>query len=179
MILSLDHTRTPVVADDAWTAPTAVVVGAVTIGAESSIWYNAVVRADDETVTIGRRTNVQDGCAVHADPGSPATIGDGVSIGHNATIHGCTVGDNVLVGMGAVIMNDAVIGEESLVAAGAVVLERTVVPPRSLVAGVPAKVRRPLTDEEVDTIRANASNYATRRDVHANAEPQELSFRHE
>ncbi|WP_342659789.1 Protein YrdA [Rhodococcus ruber] len=169
MILSLDDARTPSIAADAWIAPTAVVVGAVTVGADSGIWYNAVLRADAETVTIGQRTNVQDGCAVHADPGSPAVIGDDVSIGHNATIHGCTVGDNVLVGMGAVIMNDAVVGEGSLVAAGALVLEGTVVPPRSLVAGVPAKVRRPLTGEEIDHIRTNAAHYVARREVHANA----------
>ena len=172
MILNLDDARTPAIAPDAWIAPTAVVVGAVTIGSESGIWYNAVIRADDETVTIGSGTNVQDGCAIHADPGSPATIGDGVSIGHNATVHGCTISDNVLIGMGAVIMNDAEIGEDSLVAAGALVPERTVVPPRSLVAGVPAKVRRPLTDEEVDNIRANAANYMTRRTTHANAKSQ-------
>lgn len=172
MILSLDDTRTPEIAADAWIAPTAVVVGAVTIGADSGIWYNAVIRADSEAVTIGQRTNIQDGCAVHADPGSPAIIGDGVSIGHNATIHGCIVGDNVLVGMGAVIMNDAEVGEDSLVAAGALVLERTVIPPRSLVAGVPAKVRRPLTEEEIDNIRANATNYVTRRTVHAGATPR-------
>ncbi|GAA4391213.1 gamma carbonic anhydrase family protein [Tsukamurella soli] len=172
MIVSLDDARQPTIAQDAWIAPTAVVVGAVTIGAESGIWYNTVIRADDETVVIGPRTNVQDGCVIHADPGSPATIGVGVSIGHNATVHGCTIGDNVLVGMGAVIMNDAEIGADSLVAAGALVTERTSIPPRSLVAGVPAEVRRRLTGEEIDRIRANAANYMTRRTPHANAMTQ-------
>lgn len=171
MILRLDDAQTPTIASDAWIASTAVVVGAVTIGSESGIWYNTVLRADSEAVSIGQRTNVQDGCVVHSDPGSPAVIGDGVSIGHNATIHGCTIGDNVLVGMGAVIMNGAVVGEDSLVAAGALVLERTIVPPRSLVAGVPAKVRRALTSEEIQHNRANAAGYAVRREIHANASP--------
>ena len=171
MILRLDEAHTPTIASDAWIAATAVVVGDVTIGSESGIWYNAVLRADSEAVSIGQRTNVQDGCAVHSDPGSPAVIGDGVSIGHNATIHGCTIGDNVLVGMGAVIMNGALVGEDSLVAAGALVLERTIIPPRSLVAGVPAKVRRTLTSEEIERNRANATGYTLRREIHSNARP--------
>ncbi|TDD87042.1 gamma carbonic anhydrase family protein [Saccharopolyspora karakumensis] len=172
MIIALDDARTPTIAPEAWIASSAVVVGAVTVGTESGVWYNAVVRADDEAVIIGPRTNVQDGSVIHADPGSPATIGGGVSIGHNATIHGCTIGDNVLIGMGATVMNNAEVGEDSLVAAGALVPERTVIPPRSLVAGVPAKIRRTLTDDEVDGIRANAAHYVTKRSEHAVANPE-------
>jgi carbonic anhydrase/acetyltransferase-like protein (isoleucine patch superfamily) len=168
MILSLDSAA-PTVADDSWIAPTATVIGQATIGSETGIWYNAVIRADDAPISIGDGTNIQDGCVVHADPGSPTVIGSGVSVGHNAVLHGCTVADNVLVGMGAVIMNGAHVGADSLVAAGALVTEKMVVPPRSLIAGAPAKIRRELTDTEVENIRANAANYRAARMRHAAA----------
>ena len=144
----------------AWIAPNATVVGDVTIGAESSIWYGAVVRADSALIQIGNRTNVQDNCVLHADPGFPLTIGNNTTVGHAAICHGATIGDRVLVGMGAVVMNGATIGDESLIAAGAVVLEGTVIPPRSLVAGVPAKVVRPVSDAEAASLVENAQNYA-------------------
>lgn len=166
MILALDS-AVPSIGEHSWIAPSAMVIGAATIGSEVGIWYNAVIRADTTSISIGDRTNIQDGCVVHADHGSPATIGSGVSVGHNATLHGCTIGDNVLVGMGATIMNDADIGRDSLVAAGALITENMVVPPRSLVAGVPAKVRRELSAAEVDRIRANADGYLTARRTHA------------
>ncbi|MFC9357505.1 gamma carbonic anhydrase family protein [Rhodococcus sp. NPDC057014] len=166
MILAIDS-AIPEIGEKTWIAPSAVVIGAATIGCEVGIWYNAVIRADTTSITIGDRTNIQDGCVVHADPGSPAHIGSGVSVGHNATLHGCTVGDNVLIGMGATVLNGAQIGPDSLVAAGALVPERMAVPPRSLVAGVPAKVRRELTDAEVDHIRSNAEGYLTARQTHA------------
>ncbi len=118
----------PRVDASAWIAPTATVVGDVVVGAESSVWYSAVIRADMEAIRIGARTNVQDGCALHADPGFPLGVGDGVSIGHNAVLHGCTVEDGVLIGMGPVVLHGAVIGRGSLVAAGATVLARTHVP---------------------------------------------------
>lgn len=149
----------PQVDADAWVADDATLVGAVTVGPEASVWYAAVVRADCAPIAIGPRSNVQDGCVLHADPGTPLTLGAGVTVGHRAVLHGCTVGDDTLVGMGAVVMNGAVIGAGSLVAAGAVVMEGTEVPPGSLVAGVPAKVRRPLTEEEQEGLRGNARTY--------------------
>ena len=159
----------PTVPDDAWVAPGAVLAGAVTLGPQTSVWYAAVLRADTETISIGARTNIQDGTVVHADPGHPAQVGDGVTVGHRAVVHGCTVGDDVLVGMGAVIMNGARIGSGSLIAAGAVVLEGTEIPPGSLVAGVPAKVRRPLTDEERSRIGSAAKRYCELARTHAEA----------
>lgn len=161
--------RKPEVDDNAWVAPNATVVGAVRIGAGASIWYGAVLRADNEPITIGERSNVQDNCSFHVDVGAPVTLGAGVSVGHNAVIHGATVQDNVLIGMGAIIMNRVVVGTESLVAAGALLTEGTVIPPRSLVAGVPGKVRRELTDEEVGKIYRNAQIYEEHRDLHSGA----------
>ncbi|MFS0714962.1 gamma carbonic anhydrase family protein [Microbacterium sp. 2P01SA-2] len=134
-------------------------VGDVVIGELSSVWYNAVIRADRSGIVIGDRSNVQDGVVIHVDATSPARIGDDVSIGHNAVVHGCTVEDGCLIGMNSTILSGAVIGAGSLVAGGAVVLEGTVVPPGSLVAGVPAKVRRALTADERDGLRRNAATY--------------------
>ena len=164
MITTFDGT-TPTVEDGAWIADNATVLGDAEIGAGSGVWFGAVVRADTESIRIGRDTNIQDNCVLHADPGAPLTIGDRVSIGHVAVLHGCTVESDVLIGMGAVLMNHARIGSGSLVAAGAVVVEGTLVPPGSLVAGVPGKVRRELTDDELEHVRTNARQYAdlTRR----------------
>lgn len=151
--------RSPDVHPDAWIAPGAVLAGEVRIGAESGVWYTCVVRADLAPVTVGARTNLQDGTVVHADPGFPATIGDGVTVGHRAVVHGCTVEDDVLVGMGAVLMNGVHVGSGSLIAAGAVLTQGTRVPPGSLVAGVPGKVRRELTEQERDSIPVSAAAY--------------------
>jgi len=140
--------RTPAVAGTAWVAPTATVIGAVTIGERSGVFYSAVVRGDTSTITIGEGSNVQDGAVVHADPGFACSIGSGVSVGHAAVVHGCTVEDDGLIGMGAVVLNGAVVGTGSMVAAGAVVLEGARIPPGSLVAGVPGKVRRELSEHE-------------------------------
>lgn len=148
----------------AWVAPGATLVGDVRLEAQASVWFGAVLRGDGDRIRIGPRSNIQDGCVGHTDPGYPLTVGAGVSVGHRAVLHGCTVEDDVLVGMGAVVMNGARIGAGSLVAAGAVVTEGTTIPPRSLVAGVPAKVRRELSDEEVDAVRHNADNYVARLD---------------
>ena len=158
--------RSPHVSDKAWVAPGAVLAGDVTLGDRSSVWYTAVVRADMESISVGERSNVQDGCVLHADPGLPLTIGSGVSIGHRAVLHGCTIGDDVLVGMGAVVLNGARIGAGSIVAAGAVVLEGAEVPPGSLVAGLPAKIRRELTEDEQATIALNAEAYCGLADTH-------------
>ncbi|MBP2368951.1 gamma carbonic anhydrase family protein [Pseudonocardia parietis] len=161
--------RFPDVHPDAWVAPGAVVAGAVSIGAESGVWYTCVVRADLAPITIGARTNVQDGTVIHADPGFPATIGDGVTIGHRAVLHGCTVEDDVLIGMGAVIMNGVHVGTGSLIAAGAVLTQGTQVPPGSLVAGLPGKVRRELSDDERNSIPLNAAGYVHLLGLHRDA----------
>jgi carbonic anhydrase/acetyltransferase-like protein (isoleucine patch superfamily) len=152
----------PKIDPEAFVAPTAVVVGAVTLEAEASIWYGAIARADEEVIVIGPGTNVQDGCTLHSDPGFPLLIGRGVTIGHRVVLHGARVDDDVLLGMGCIVMNGAHIGTGSLVAAGAVVPPNTTVPPRSVVAGVPAKVVRKATDEDLDHIRSNAASYTTR-----------------
>jgi carbonic anhydrase/acetyltransferase-like protein (isoleucine patch superfamily) len=152
----------PKIDDDAFVAPTAVVVGAVTMGARASIWYGAVARADHETIEIGADSNVQDGCTLHSDPGFPLVLGRGVTVGHNVVLHGARVDDDVLVGMGSVVMNGAHIGSGSIVAAGAVVTPGTEVPPNSVVAGVPAKVVRPATEDDLEHIRGNAASYSER-----------------
>lgn len=151
--------NTPAVHASAFVAPTASIIGNATLAEDSSAFYGVSVRADTAAISVGAGSNLQDNVVLHADPGFPCTVGERVSVGHAAVVHGCTVEDDCLVGMGATILNGAVIGAGSLVAAGAVVLEGTVVPPRSLVAGVPGKVRRELTDEEYDGVRANASRY--------------------
>ncbi|NLE72706.1 MAG: gamma carbonic anhydrase family protein [Actinomycetales bacterium] len=155
-----DHV--PDVHPDAWLAPTATLIGKVRVAADASIWFGAVLRGDIDEIVVGPRSNVQDNVVMHTEHGSPAVLGADVSVGHGAVVHGCTVEDGCLIGMNASVLTGAVVGRESLVAAGAVVLEGTVVPPRSLVAGVPAKVRRPLTDDEVAAIRGNAERYVPR-----------------
>jgi carbonic anhydrase/acetyltransferase-like protein (isoleucine patch superfamily) len=157
----------PQVDPTAFVADDATLVGRTEVGPEASIWYAAVVRADGDRITVGPGSNVQDGCVLHADPGLPLTIGRGVTVGHRVVLHGCTVEDDTLVGMGAVVLNGARIGSGCLVAAGTVVLEGTDVPPGSLVAGVPGKVRRPVTDEERASIRANADGYRRRAQQYA------------
>jgi carbonic anhydrase/acetyltransferase-like protein (isoleucine patch superfamily) len=152
----------PKIDSEAFVAPTAVVVGAVTMGARASIWYSAVARADFETIEIGADSNVQDGCTLHSDSGFPLVIGRGVTVGHRVVLHGARVDDDVLVGMGSVVMNGAHIGAGSIVAAGAVVTPGTVVPPSSVVAGVPAKVVRQATDDDLAHIKANAASYYDR-----------------
>ncbi len=140
----------------------ATLIGDVTIGAGSCALFGAVIRADNNSITIGESTNLQDNVVVHVDEDAPVVIGSGVSIGHGAVVHGCTIGDDCLIGMNATVLNHAEIGAGSLVAAGAVVLEGTIVPPGSLVAGVPAKVRRELTDDERAGMRRNAEHYVAR-----------------
>ncbi|KRC66187.1 anhydrase [Aeromicrobium sp. Root236] len=165
MLIALGD-QAPRVADTAWVAPNATLAGSVVIEDGASIWYGAVLRADNEPITIGARSNVQDNCAFHVDKGRPVRLGEGVSVGHGAVIHGATIGDHVLVGMGAIIMNGAVVGDESLIAAGALISEGVEIPPRSLVAGVPGKVRRELTDDEVAKLHHNAEIYEEHRELH-------------
>lgn len=149
----------PAVDEHAWLAPNATVVGQVRIHARASVFYGAVLRADMAEIVLGRGSNLQDNVVVHTDYGFPTLIGTGVSVGHAAVVHGCTVEDDCLIGMNATVLNGAVVGAGSLVAGGAVVLEGTKIPPRSLVAGVPAKVRRSLTDEEFAKVVQNAETY--------------------
>ncbi|MET1086315.1 MAG: gamma carbonic anhydrase family protein [Arthrobacter sp.] len=158
--------NTPVVHESAFVAPTAVIIGNATLAEDASAFYGVSVRADTAAITVGAGSNLQDNVVLHADPGFPCTVGKRVSVGHAAVVHGCTVEDDCLIGMGATVLNGAVIGAGSLVAAGAVVLEGTLVPPRSLVAGVPGKVRRELTDEEYDGVRSNAARYVELAKAH-------------
>ncbi|MGW2704829.1 gamma carbonic anhydrase family protein [Streptomyces sp. NPDC001340] len=162
--------KEPQVDPGAFVAPTASVIGDVTLRAGASVWYGAVVRGDVETITVRADANVQDNVTLHADPGFPVSVGERVSIGHNAVVHGATVEDDCLIGMGATVLNGAVIGAGSLVAAQALVPQGMVVPPGSLVAGVPAKVRRELSEEERQGVTLNGTMYAelakAHRDVH-------------
>ena len=139
--------------------PGAVVVGDVTVGEEYSIWYNAVVRGDEAPIVIGEGSNVQDNAVLPVETGHPLTIGKDVTVGHGAILHSCTVGDNTLIGMGAIVLDDAVIGKNCIVAAGALVTGRTVIPDGSMVMGSPAKVKRELTADEIAHIAENAKIY--------------------
>jgi carbonic anhydrase/acetyltransferase-like protein (isoleucine patch superfamily) len=150
----------PRVHPTAYVDVSAQVIGDVEIGEASSVWMNVVIRGDVHRIRIGRRSNVQDGTVVHVMRGTHATtIGDDVTIGHGAIVHGCTLHDRVLVGMGAILLNGVVVGEDSIVAAGTLLPEGTQVPPRSLAMGSPGKVRRALTDDDVATIRDYAERY--------------------
>ena len=147
MIVEPYQGKRPLLAPDVFVARGAVVIGDVTVGGGSSIWYNTVIRGDVGRVTIGKNTNIQDLCLLHMTTDvSDLTIGDEVTVGHRVVLHGCTIEDRCLIGMGAVILDNAVIGAGSVVASGAVVTEETVIPPNSLVAGMPAKVKKTLTE---------------------------------
>lgn len=161
--------KAPEIGAGAFTAPTSVVLGEVSLGPGASVWYHTVLRADCGPISIGADSNVQDNCTVHVDPGFPVTLGERVSVGHNAVLHGCTVEDDVLIGMGATVLNGARIGAGSLVAAQALVPQGMDVPPGSLVAGVPAKVKRELTAEERETVKLNAAMYLELARVHREA----------
>ncbi|RMH35359.1 MAG: gamma carbonic anhydrase family protein [Nitrospirae bacterium] len=150
----------PTIAPSAFVDDTAIVIGDVVIGADSSVWFQTVIRGDVHFIRIGHRTNIQDLCLLHVTHGThPLMIGDDVTIGHHVVLHGCTIKDRVLVGMGAVIMDGAVIEEDCVVGAGALVTARTHVPPKSLLLGSPARVKRTVTDEELAWIRESATHY--------------------
>lgn len=157
---------TPRVDPTAWVAPNATIIGDATIDAHASIFYGAVIRADRDHIRVGAGSNIQDNAVLHTDSGLPLTIGSRVSVGHGAIVHGCTIGDDCLIGMGATIMNGAVIGAGSLIAAGALVLEYTSVPPGSLVMGSPAKALRSLTPDEQVGLIENARHYAELSQAH-------------
>jgi carbonic anhydrase/acetyltransferase-like protein (isoleucine patch superfamily) len=150
-------------------APGSVIVGDVQIGSDSSVWYNVVIRADVSPIRIGSRTNIQDGSILHADPGYPCVIGDDVTVGHRAIVHGAKVGNGALIGMGAVLLNGVQVGEEAIVAAGAVVTEGTVIAPGTLYAGIPAKEKRQLDEEARKMGRVGADGYVRNAQRHKSA----------
>ena len=150
----------PTLAEGAWAAPSADLIGDVRVAARASIWFGAVIRADNTPILIGEDSNIQDGAVGHSDPGAPLTIGARVTIGHQAIVHGCTISDDCLIGMGARILNGAILGPECLVGAGALITEGKQFEGGSLIVGVPARVVRPLTGEEKAAIRVSAAHYA-------------------
>lgn len=150
---------TPEVGANVWIAPTAVVVGKVVLEEAANIWFGAVLRGDNEVIWVGAGSNVQDNCVLHTDMGHPLLIGPNCTIGHGAILHGCSVGEGSLVGMGAMVMNGARIGKACLIAAGSLITEGKEIPDGSLVMGRPAKVTRPLSAQEIDNLRASAAHY--------------------
>lgn len=146
-------------AETVWVAPDAVVIGRVTLGSEVGIWFGSVLRGDNEPIVIGARSNVQEHTVMHTDPGYPLTVGEGCTIGHRAILHGCTIGDNSLVGMGAIILNGAVIGQNCLIGAGALVTENKQFPDNSLIVGSPAKVVRTLDGAAIARLKVSAAHY--------------------
>ncbi|HUY03629.1 MAG TPA: gamma carbonic anhydrase family protein [Rhodocyclaceae bacterium] len=157
--------RRPQCAPDAWVADNATVIGSVVVESEASVWFGVVIRGDNDLITIGSRTNVQDNAVLHTDAGIPLTLGREVTVGHQAMLHGCSVGDGSLIGIGAIVMNRAVIGRNSIVAAGALVPEGKTYPERSLILGSPAKVARQLSDEEVAALPGFAAGYVARAKI--------------
>lgn len=151
--------RSPQISASSWIAPNASIIGSVTLGANSSVWWNSVLRGDNENIIIGANTNIQDGSVLHADPGIPLTLGDNVTVGHMVMLHGCTVGEGSLIGIKSVIMNHVVIGKECLIGANTLIPEGKVIPDRSLVVGSPGRILRTLSDEEVERLRGTAAHY--------------------
>lgn len=159
----------PTLGQGAWAAPTADLIGDVRLGPRASVWFGAVIRADNTPILIGEESNIQDGAVGHSDPGAPLTIGERVTVGHQAILHGCIVGDGALIGMGARVLNGALIGEQCLVGAGALVTEGKSFEPRTLIVGTPARAIRALTDEEVAMLALSAAHYAEKAAHYAKA----------
>lgn len=157
------ESRRPDVPASAWIAPSADLIGAVKLGEDVSVWFGAVIRADNTEIAVGDRSNVQEGAMLHSDPGSPLTIGTDCTVGHHAILHGCTVGDRALIGMGAVVLNNAVIGDDCIVGAGALVTEGKSFPPGSLIVGSPARAIRTLDDGAKAMLKASAAHYVERQ----------------
>ncbi len=155
----IEHFAKPSVSDSAFIAETACLVGSVRVEEEASVWYGCVLRGDEATITVGKRANVQDNTVIHSDRGEDVTIGEGVTIGHGAIIHGCTIGKYSLIGMGAIILSKAVVGEHCIIGAGAVVKEKDVIPDGSMVVGVPGKVIKQLTPEQMKYMESNCEEY--------------------
>ena len=154
--------RTPDIDPKAWVADSAQVIGTVRLAAGSSIWFNAVLRGDNALISIGENSNIQEGAVLHTDPGLELVVGAGVTVGHQAMLHGCTIGDNSLIGIQAVVLNGAKIGRNCLIGAGAIVTEGKEIPDNSLVLGAPAKVVRELDDNAIQRLRASAASYVKR-----------------
>ena len=158
-LYSLDGVA-PEIDPTAWVAPSAQLMGKIRLQEQASVWFGAILRGDNELIDIGPRSNVQDAVVIHTDMGFPLTVGADCTVGHSAILHGCVLGDAVLVGMGATVLNGAKIGAESLIGANALITEGKEFPPRSMIVGAPAKVKRELTDEEVARLRLSAQGYA-------------------
>lgn len=158
MIIKLKD-KLPQVSTEAWIAENAAVVGNVTIGPESSVWYSASLRGDDESIKIGENTSIQDNVVIHVSKGHATTIGDFSTIGHQAIVHGCSIGSNVVIGMGAIVLNGAEIGDNCIIGAGSLVTENKKIPPNTLAYGNPIKIIRKLSQEEIESNRENALDY--------------------
>lgn len=158
-LYELDELK-PTLGEGAWAAPSADLIGDVRLGDRSSVWFGAVIRADNTAILIGEESNVQDGAVGHSDPGAPLTIGRRVTVGHQAILHGCTVGDGALIGMGARVLNGALIGANCIVGAGALVTEGKTFEPGMLIVGSPARIVRQLTDQELRMLELSAAHYA-------------------
>ena len=157
----------PTLAPGAWAAPSADLIGDVRLGERASVWFGAVIRADNTPILVGEASNIQDGAVCHSDPGAPLTIGKGVTVGHQAILHGCTVGDGALIGMGARVLNNAFIGARCIVGAGALVTEGKTYEPGLLIVGSPARVVRALTEQELAMLEMSAAHYAERAQHYA------------
>lgn len=162
MLIALGDRQPQLQSDTVWIAANAALIGRVVMSEASSVWFGAVLRADNESITIGARTNIQDLAVLHTDPGFPLTIEQDCTIGHQAMLHGCMIGEGSMVGIGAIVLNGAKIGRHCLIGAGALIPEGAEIPDRSLVIGLPGKVKRELTDEEVSRLLDNAAQYARR-----------------
>ena len=157
----------PTIADNAWVAPSADLIGDVHLAELASVWFGAVIRADNTPIKVGARSNIQESAMLHSDPGAPCSVGEDVTVGHHAILHGCTIGDRTLIGMGATVLNRAVIGEDCLVGAGALVTEGKVFPAGYLIVGSPAKAIRPLDDAAKAMLRMSAALYASKQREYA------------
>ncbi len=162
MRYALGDDRVQTDGDDVWLAPTAVVIGKVKLGKKASVWWHAVIRGDNDPITIGEGTNIQDGAILHSDPGFPLDIGDEVTIGHMAMVHGCTIGDGTLIGINAVVLNGAKVGRNCLIGAKALVTEGMEIPDNSMAVGAPAKVIREVKPEHIQRIRGGVQSYIDR-----------------
>ena len=162
----MDHKILRQTDEDVVILPGARVSGDVTMGHGCSVWYNAVIRGDEAPITVGENTNIQDNCTLHTSYGHPLQVGSGVTVGHNAILHSCTVEDNCLIGMGAIVLDDAVIGRDCIVGAGDLVTKGTVIPAGSMVLGSPAKVKRALAEQEIEGIRLNALAYVRDKELY-------------
>lgn len=163
----MEKLKQPNIASNVYLAKGSIVRGDVTLAQDCSVWFNAVIRAEAAPVTVGANTNIQDNCVIHVDFGTEVRIGENVTIGHGAIVHGCTIGDNTLVGMGAIILNHASIGKNCIIGAGALVTQNAIIPDNSLVLGSPGKVVRTVTTEEAESNRKNADYYAKEAAMYA------------